>query len=389
MAELTSPSPYAMWSARYRSAFDIAVVVVVAGWQVAGAGGQLMADRAAYRSDAVQVVAWIMVDLAVLAGSVHLLRDGRRGRADLDRTDQAARAGRGWAWSLAGVSLLIGLAAAAACPPGAMLKTDWAWGSTGWVAVLALLRRPMGELCAFLALDAGAVFAVLVKDGLHRPDLAGFLTVLAGSVTIQLAVAVAARALDSVARQAADATQSQADARERAATAGLLHSARQTRWRALQQTVGPLIRGLASGSSDPGDAEVRAQCAVEAARLRRLMAESDDSATPLLHELYASVDVAERRGVAVDIEVAGLLPVVPSGVCRAITDIVIAVLATARGHARITITAGADAVVVSLVAHITAPLRLPALAGDAGPPVVVDMQVDNGDLWVEARWTAR
>jgi len=43
--------------------------------------------------------------------------------------------------------LVIGMAAAAACPPGAMLKTDWAWGSTGWVAVLVLLRRPMGELC--------------------------------------------------------------------------------------------------------------------------------------------------------------------------------------------------------------------------------------------------
>lgn len=141
-------------------------------------------------------------------------------------------------------------------------------------------------------------------------------------------------------------------------------------------------------SSDPGDAEVRTQCAVEAARLRRLMAESDDSATPLLHELHASVDVAERRGVAVDIEVAGLLPDVPSSVRRAITDTVIAVLATAREHARITVTGGADAVVVSLVARSTALPRLPALAGDAGPVVVVDMLDDDGDLWVEARWAA-
>lgn len=377
MAGLTSPSPYALWSARYRRAFDIAVVVVVAGWQLAGAGGQLLADRAAYSSDAVQIAAWIMVDLAVVAGSVNLLSKGRSG------------AGPRRAWSLAAACLFIGLAVAAACPPGAMLKTDWAWGSAGWVAVLALLRRPIGELCGFLALDALAVFAVLVRDGLHRPDLAGFLTVLAGSATIQLAVAVAARALDSVARQAADATQALADARERASIAGLLHSARQARWRALQVTVGPLIRGLAAGSSDPGDAEVRTQCAVEAARLRRLMAESDDSATPLLHELHASVDVAERRGVAVDIEVAGLLPDVPSGVRRAITDTVIAVLATARDHARITVTGGADAVVVSLVARSTAPPRLPVLAGDAGPVVVVDMLDDDGDLWVEARWAAR
>jgi len=162
---------------------------------------------------------------------------------------------------------------------------------------------------------------------------------------------------------------------------------RQAQWWALQETVGPLIRGLAAGSSDPGDAGVRTQCAEEAARLRRLMAESDDSATPLLHELYASV--AERRGVAVDIEVAGLLPDVPSSVRRTVTDIVIEVLAMARGHARITITAGADAVVVSLVAHSTAPLQLPALPGDAGSPVVVDVQDDDGDLWVEARWTVR
>jgi hypothetical protein len=113
------------------------------------------------------------------------------------------------------------------------------------------------------------------------------------------------------------------------------------------------------------------------------MAESDDSPGPLVHELHACADVAEERGVAVDIEAAGTLPAVPAAVRRVITDTAIAILTTARSQARVTLTALAEGVAVSLVADCP---NLPALPA-AAAGVVIEQQCDRHDLWVEARWT--
>ena len=185
VARVTAVRPLAVLSARYRRALNIAVVIVVAGWQVAGAGSELVADRADYRSVTVQVAIWLVLAAVIVAGSVRLLRGMS-----------------GWpgAWALAMLALLAGTAAAAACPADQMLKTDWAWGAVGWVGVLVLLRRPFGELAGFLSLTAVATFAILARDGLHRAGLAGFITILAGSAGIQFAVTVAAGALEMVAR---------------------------------------------------------------------------------------------------------------------------------------------------------------------------------------------
>jgi hypothetical protein len=392
MAELAAASPHALLSERYRRAFDVAVVVVVAGWQVGGAGTQLLADRTEYRSDALQLAAWMAFDLLITAGSVLLLRKDRNGlsfrrRRGTSRRDQRIPA-RSWAWSLAAAAAVTAGVVAATCPPNAMLKTDWAWGTAGWVAVLVLLRRPFAELCGFIALNALTVLAIQVRDGMHRSDAAAFLTVLAGSAGVQLAVAVAARALDLVARRAANAAQAQAAALEKAAIGRLLEAERQTRWRMLEERAGPLISALAAGSADPGDAEIRRQCAVESARLRRLMAESDDAAGPLLHELQASASIAERRGVVLDIETAGSIPDVPAAVRRVFTDMAIEGLTTARTRARITVMAADDAVAVSLVTDAPTVPELPSLTAmttDSGP-VVIDAQHDGFELWAEARW---
>jgi hypothetical protein len=361
--------PAAVLSARYRRALDIAVVIVVAGWQVAGAGSQLAADRADYRSVTFQAAVWLVLTAVIAAGSVRLLRgeSGWRG-----------------AWALAAVALAAGTAAAAACPAAEMLKTDWAWGSVGWVGVLVLLRRPIAELAGFLSLAAVATFAILARGGLHRAELAGFITVLAGSASIQFAVAVTARTLEVVARQAADAAQGEAAARERDVIARQVHAARHARWQALQATAAPLLRALAAGTADPGDEAVRRSCAVEAARLRRMIAETDETLSPLGHELLAAADIAERRGVAVDVETAGTLPAVPREIRRVITDAAITVLVAARTRARVTLTGTGAGIAVSLVADAP-PSRLPAGDGE----VIFEQQHDGDDLWVEARWNGR
>jgi hypothetical protein len=130
---------------------------------------------------------------------------------------------------------------------------------------------------------------------------------------------------------------------------------------------------------------VRVRCAVQAARLRRLLAEGDEVPGSLVHELHASADVAERRGVAVDIETAGSLPPVPGPARRVITDAAIAILTDAHTQARITLATVAAGIAVSFVADTGAVVRLPA--GAEG--VLIEQQQDGGMLWAEARWYSR
>jgi hypothetical protein len=129
---------------------------------------------------------------------------------------------------------------------------------------------------------------------------------------------------------------------------------------------------------------VRVRCAVQAARLRRLLAEGDEVSGSLVHELHASADVAERRGVAVEIETAGPLPGVPGPARRVITDAAIVILTAAHSRARITLAAVAAGIAVSFVADTGAGVLLPAI----GNGVSLDQQQDGAMLWAEARWTS-
>ena len=376
------PRPAAVLAARYARALDIAVVVAAAGWQLAGAGPLLVAHLGSYSSAQFQVAAWCAISLIIAAGSVLLLRGSSR---------------RGTGWALAGAALVVSTAAAAACPPAQMLETNWSWGTAGWVGVLVLLRRPLAELGVFLTLEALAMFAVLAHDGLHQPNVAAFITVLAGSTGIQVALSVAARTLHVPARQAEEAATREADVTARQAVADRIRGARQARWLELRATAEPLLSGLAAGTADPADLAVQRACAVEAARLRRLFAEADETPDPLVHELHACADVAQRRGVAVDIETAAPfpgaelpgtelprseLPAVPPEGRRAITDLAIAVLVNAISRVRVTVTGTANGVIVSLVSDSPVQPDLPA--SPAG--LVVDSQRDQQSLWVEARW---
>jgi hypothetical protein len=362
--------PSALLSGRYQRAFTIAVLFLVAGWHLGGGGGQLLENRAAYGSFGFQVAMWLVMAAAIAAGAVPALR---------------GTPGRGLAWAVALAALAASTASAAASPAGQMLAVNWAWGSAGWIGVLVLLRRRFSELAWFLAAEALALLGVQVWDGLTRADLAGFLALLAWSTGAQVAVAAGVRALGNAAGQAAAAAASENAARERAATAEVIRAARHARWLALQESAVPLVAELAAGIADPGDPRTRNRCAVQAARLRRLLAEGDDVSGSLIHELHASADVAERRGVAVEIETAGALPEVPAPARRVITDAAIAILTDARSQARITLAAVAAGIAVSFVADTGAVVRLPA----AGAGVAIEHQQDAGMLWAEARWNSR
>jgi hypothetical protein len=366
---MTAAQPTATMSGRYQRAYTIAVFFLVAGWHLAGAGGQLLHNQTAYSSFAFQGAMWLAMALAITAGAVLVLRGEP-----------------GWlpAWAVAVTALAASTAAAAASPAAQMLAVNWAWGSAGWIGVLVLLRRPFAELACFLAAEALATLGVQMWDGLNRADLAGFLAVLAWSTGAQVAIAMGVRALDVAARQAAAAMQSEHAARDRAATAEIIRAARHARWLTLEESAVPLIAELAAGTADPGDAQVRIRCAVQAARLRRLLAEGDEVPGSLVHELHASADVAERRGVAVEIETAGVLPQVPGPARRVITDAAIAILTAARSRTRITLAAVTAGIAVSFVADTGASVGLPA----AGDGVAIEQQQDGRMVWAEARWNS-
>jgi hypothetical protein len=367
---MTAVQPETTMSGRYQRAFTVAVVVLVAGWHLVGAGGQLLHNRQDYASFAFQGAMWLVMALAITAGSILVLRGAPGWRA---------------AWAVAVIALAASTAAAAASPAGEMLAVNWAWGSAGWTGVLVLLRRRFGELAWFLAAEAVATLGVQLWDGLTRTDLAGFLAVLAWSTGAQVALAAGVRALDLAAGHAATAVKSEHAARERAATAEVIRAARHARWLALQGSAAPLVAELAAGTADPGDAQVRIRCAVQAARLRRLLAEGDEVPGSLVHELQASADVAERRGVVVEIDTAGSLPPVPGPARRVITDAAIAILTDARSQARITLATVAAGIAVSFVADTGAVVQLPP--ADAG--VAIEHQQDGNMLWAEARWNSR
>jgi hypothetical protein len=367
---MTDAQSTTMMSGRYQRAFTIAVVVLVAGWHLAGGGGQLLQYRPDYASFAFQAVIWLVMAVAIGVGSVLMLRGSLDWRL---------------AWAIAIVALVASTASAAESPAGQMLAVNWAWGSAGWTAVLVLHRRRLAELAWFLAVEATAIFSVQAWDGLDRLDLAAFLALLAWSTGAQIAVAAAVKALDSAADRAAGAARSEDAARERAATAEIIQAARQSRWLALQESTAPLVAELAAGTADPGDPQLRVRCAIQAARLRRLMAEGDELPGSLVHELHASADVAELRGVAVEIETAGTLPQVPAPARRVITDAAITILTAARSQARITLATVAAGIAVSFVADTGSVVLLPA--ADQG--VAIEHQQDGGMFWAEARWNNR
>jgi hypothetical protein len=151
----------------------------------------------------------------------------------------------------------------------------------------------------------------------------------------------------------------------------------------VRRSVAPLLAGLADGTLDPADRGVRHACAVQASRLRRLFAETDDVAEPLLHELRACSYIADQRGVVVDLQTTGRLPRLDREARRALTEAPLLALAGAERHARITVLARSDEVAVSVLVDGTGP----APAAAAEDPEVTVTVLDGGERrWVEARW---
>ncbi|ONI90050.1 hypothetical protein ALI22I_14200 [Saccharothrix sp. ALI-22-I] len=260
---------------------------------------------------------------------------------------------------------------------------DWLFGAAGWVGVAVLLDRPFRTSMAFLVThELLALANLLLFHEVSRGTLARFAT---GSVTVfglPLCVAVVAAVLGRIAAEASRATRELERVSTAEAVAVAAHRRRTQRFTELAGTTVPLLAGLADGSLAPSDPAVQRSCAIEAARMRRLFAETDTVENPLLHELRHCVDVADRKGLEVELDARGQWPVPPVAVRRDLTDAALTALATAGSWARVTVVGSTDLVSVSVVADCDE-LTVPT---PATPDVRVETFGSDGTVWMEAQW---
>ncbi|MEV0153347.1 hypothetical protein AB0H57_06325 [Micromonospora sp. NPDC050686] len=305
------------------------------------------------------------------------------------------------AGALAGYRLLRGAPLPAAPLAGLLLAVDatvfvavgdrhlfaaanWVWSGLAWFLLLTVWGRPASRLLVLLAAHSAIALATLAVRGVTEPaDLARFVMYVYGTTSLPVAVFVGSAAITGLARdRARTAAAVGAVAAERAA-AERAQQARQARLALVDVAAGTVLGDLAAGRADPGDPAVQRRCALAAARLRRLIAESDDVPDPLLHELRAAADLAERAGVPIDLVSVGVPPPLPVRLRRQLAEPLAAELAGARDWARLTVVAGPDEVTVGLVTP------------DRDGPAVTDPPVGTDDDGVEhaherdgvIRWT--
>lgn len=269
-------------------------------------------------------------------------------------------------------------------PGSTVTSADWIFGALGWMGVILLLDRTLLYLIGFLALHEACTFAKVLITGPANADVLLNLTAGSlGTIGYPLASGIAALALRRVAVTVSLASRAAEQSRTADAAEAGVHERRRQRFADLHETATPLLQGLAERRLDPLDPEVQRACAVEAARMRRLFAETDMVPDPLLHELRQSADVATRRGVLVEFEPRGAWQPVPVTIRRALTDAVLPAVTAARSTARITVIGTPGLLSVSVLADC------PDIDGGtrSAVPVRVTSITDNDETWVEAEWT--
>ncbi len=288
-------------------------------------------------------------------------------------------------WALVVVVFAAAAIATAGVPPADLIvRAEWCYATVGWFLLLVLIDHGSVAAAASVGVFTVGSFAQLVVGGQGQdvPDLVVVSTIV---LSFELPLIAIATGLRRAVTTAAAATAREEQARTADAVAERVHADRRARYAELDSSTVPLLRALADGTADLRDPAVRSGYAVAATRLRRLLAEHDEVDDPLLHELRACLDVAERRGVAVYLGVCGAYPTPPLAVRRALTEPALRTVATAREHARVTVLGAEDGVTVSVVADAPAPDPVPGNE----PGVTVTTTVDGSRVWVEASWRSR
>ncbi|MEU7999511.1 hypothetical protein AB0B83_29950 [Micromonospora sp. NPDC049060] len=283
------------------------------------------------------------------------------------------------------VTLAASVGATCALPPGGQFSPpDWSFGLVGWHLLLLLLDRVPALLTALAVHLTASLGQFLWFEVPDRAEIGAAGIVAFATASIQLAVVPISRMLHHRARQAISV------AAEHDWVITRIIAAEQ--WERTQRIVFaghlgvtlPLLADLADGMLDPRDDDTRRRCSLAATQLRRLFAENDDAPDPLVHEVTACVDEAERRGVEVSLAVSGTAVVVPSTVRRELTTPVAATLAAARSQARVSVLRTHEDVRIAVMADVGASLTMTNSA-----QVEIDCDTYGEYVRMEARWRSR
>ncbi|MBB3666012.1 hypothetical protein FB384_004972 [Prauserella sediminis] len=353
-----------------------AVLLVGVAVQLTSCLPQLIANRDRFGPWWTELVAFVMLAGVAVTAAAGLLRPRPMPRP--------------LAFALCGVCVAASALASIPIPPDLLLVADdWSFGIAGWYILALLLRMRMRTIAAFFACHAlVTLIEVLLKGVPER-----YITVQMGMVAVsvfglELAVALLAVVLHHTASDAGEAAEREERTRTAEEVAEATHRDHQARYARLLDTTVPLLTGLAYGALDPGDETVRRRAAIETARMRQLFAETDEVSDPLLHELRAGIDVAERQGVSVQLAVRGEIRPVPQPVRQELVAAAAAVLASARTTARATVMRTQAAVRVSVVADAPAEIGA-AIDAEQRTRTETTTTTKNGKLWVEAVWRTK
>ncbi|GAA1219849.1 hypothetical protein [Prauserella alba] len=353
-----------------------AVLLVGVAVQLTSCLPQLIANHDRFGPWWTELVAFVMlacVAVAIAAGVVH-----------------PRPMPRALAFALCGVCVAAAALASMPIPAELLLVADdWSFGIAGWYILALLLPMRMRTIAVFFACHALVTVAEVLFKGVPERHI----TVQMGMVSVsvfglEIAVALLAVVLHHTASDAGEAARREERTRTAEEIAEATHRDHQARYARLLDTTVPLLTGLAYGALDPGDERVRRRAAIETARMRQLFAETDDVSDPLLHELRAGIDVAERQGVSVQLAVRGEVRPVPQPVRQELVAPAAAVLASARSTARATVVRTPAAVRVSVVADAPAEIAA-AVDTERRSRTEITTTTTNGKLWVEAVWRTK
>ena len=191
----------------------------------------------------------------------------------------------------------------AACPGR---RLDWSILGAVWLLALAALSRPAWEWVpgALLVMAVNGFFILRLlgtaAPGISRLAAAAYVMVMILGVfaalrpALRVHAGLAARGAELASRSAA----------ERAAVAALGED-RRDRLALLELEALPLLRGIADGSLDPADEQVRQACATHATTLRRALVGQARLGRELLAGLEPALRAARQRGMQVNTQVVG------------------------------------------------------------------------------------
>jgi len=261
-------------------------------------------------------------------------------------------------------------------------QLQWAEGAIGWCVLPLLLSVRLGYAVGVLAWCwvVPAIYAIIRNPSAHTIVDLGYDT--ASVLVAQFCALVVADMIRQSAAAATAETESHMRLTAAARIADAVQEEYDRRYADLADTIQPLLSTLADG--EPVDDETRRRAQLEYQRLRTLFDQSSSFEHVLLRELRPRVDAAQNRGIAVSVDVQGTLPTMDVPTARRLARLVDQVLHSAASPARITLTAEAAAVELSIMCHRAGHTDLPTKSSVCDEDEF-DLTTLDDTVWITVR----